>query len=410
MSRFRRFDLIEYSPSPSPSFFLKESSFLSPKTLLLNPSFHIEDELDSTLDLLCPNTFTPTTLLELTSPFDDFDTITDLIQIERTPFYTFTRRVHRRVGLGTELQSLSDRVSELERLFIEEKKKKKSKKVGERKYTWAAEIKSPEKDGVDRKYKWIAEVKDGKKKGDLDKSYKFTAEIKGKNEDSRTYTFKASNAGGDDSEIEKKEKKDKKKKCESGKSVGSARLVEIEEPSDHGALVLRQVFAKRVEKRRGKRKEISPQDAALAIQMSFRAYLIRRSQALRALRELAIAKTKLKELRALFNNFTYRRRVTRDAEERQRFSEKIIVLLLTVDAIEGADVMVRSAKKTMVDELEAMLDVIDPQPGGRPISVARRRTFDMPDGAIQKELAAGVAQVVQMLDESNAAESFEACL
>lgn len=89
-----------------------------------------------------------------------------------------------------------------------------------------------------------------------------------------------------------------------------------------------------MEKRRGKRKEISPQDAALAIQMSFRAYLIRRSQALRALRELAIAKTKLKELRALFNNFTYRRRVTRDAEERQRFSEKIIVLLLTVDAIE----------------------------------------------------------------------------
>lgn len=68
--------------------------------------------------------------------------------------------------------------------------------------------------------------------------------------------------------------------------------------------------------------------------MSFRAYLIKRSQALRALRELAIAKTKLKELRALFNNFTYRRRVARDAEERQRFSEKIIVLLLTVDAIE----------------------------------------------------------------------------
>ncbi|XP_009796142.1 BAG family molecular chaperone regulator 7 [Nicotiana sylvestris] len=407
MSRFRRFDLIEYSPSPS--FFLKESSFLSPKTLLLNPSFHIEDELDTTLDLLCPNTFTPTTLLDLASPFDDVDTITDLIQIERTPFYTSTRRVHRRVGLGTELQSLSDRVSELERLFIEEKKKKKSKKVGERKYTWTAEIKSPEKDGVDRKYKWIAEVKDGKKKGALDKSYKFTAEIKGKNEDSRTYTFKASNAGGDDSESEKKEKKhNKKKKCE--KSEGSTRIVEIEEPSDHGALVLRQVFAKRVEKRRGKRKEISPQDAALAIQMSFRAYLIRRSQALRALRELAIAKTKLKELRALFNNFTYRRRVARDAEERQRFSEKIIVLLLTVDAIEGADIMVRSSKKSMVDELEAMLDVIDPQPGGRPISVARRRTFDMPDGAIQKELAAGVAQVVQMLDESNAAESFEACL
>lgn len=403
MSRFRRFDLIEYSPSPC--FFLKESSFFTPKTLLLNPyfpSFHIEDELDCTLDLLCPKPYASTTFLDLTSPFDNFDTITDLIQIERTPFY---RRIHHRVGLGTELQCLSDRVTALERRLLTDNNKKNNNKIGERKYTWTAEIKSPEKEGIDRKYKWVAEVKDGKKKVALDKSYKFTAEIKGKGEDSRTYTFKASNA----SDVDENEKKDKKKKCESGKSVGSTRLVEIEEPPHHGALVLRQVFAKRVEKRRGKRKELSPQDAALAIQMSFRAYLIRRSQALRALRELAIAKNKLKELRALFNNFTYRRHVARDAEERQRFSEKIIVLLLTVDAIEGADIMVRSAKKSMVDELEAMLDVIDPQPGGRPLSAARRRTFDMPDGAIQKELAAGVAQVVRMLDESNPAETFEGC-
>ncbi|CAH1425221.1 unnamed protein product [Lactuca virosa] len=34
-----------------------------------------------------------------------------------------------------------------------------------------------------------------------------------------------------------------------------------------------------------------------------------------------------------------------DAEERQKFSEKVIVLLLIVDAIEGADIMVRAAKK-----------------------------------------------------------------
>ncbi|KAM3340586.1 BAG family molecular chaperone regulator 7 [Capsicum galapagoense] len=404
MSRFRRFDLIDYSPS---SFFLQESSFFTPKTLLLNPHYlHNEDELDCTLDLLSPKPYSPTTLLDLTSPFDDFDTITDLIQIERTPFYTTTRyRIHHRVGLRTELQCLSDRVAALERGLLAERKKEN--KIGERKYTWTAEIKSPEKDGVDRKYKWVAEVKDGKKKGGLDKSYKFSAEIKGKGEDSRSYSFKASNASSDGDESDKKEKKKDKKKCESSKST---RLVEIEEPSHHGALVLRQVFAKRVEKRRGKRKELSPQDAALAIQMSFRAYLIRRSQALRALRELAIAKTKLKELRALFNNFTYRRRVARDAEERQRFSEKIIVLLLTVDAIEGADMMVRAAKKSMVDELEAMLDVIDPQTGGRPVSAARRRTFDMPDGAIQKELAAGATQVVRMLDESNAAETFEGCV
>lgn len=79
---------------------------------------------------------------------------------------------------------------------------------------------------------------------------------------------------------------------------------------------------------------MSPQDAALMIQLTFRAYLIRRSKALRALRDLAVAKTKLKEIRALFNNFSYRSRVAQDAGERQRFSEKIIVLLLTVDSIE----------------------------------------------------------------------------
>lgn len=99
----------------------------------------------------------------------------------------------------------------------------------------------------------------------------------------------------------------------------------------------RKAFAKRagvIRNSRGKQKELSPQDAAIMIQMMFRAYLIRRSQALRALRDLAVAKTKLKEIRALFNNFSYRRQVARDAEERQKFSEKIIVLLLTVDAIE----------------------------------------------------------------------------
>lgn len=63
--------------------------------------------------------------------------------------------------------------------------------------------------------------------------------------------------------------------------------------------------------------------------------------------------------------------------------------------------MVRSAKKSMVDELEAMLDVVDPQPAGKSLSI-RRRTFDMPDGAINKELAAGVAQVVRLLDEEAA--------
>lgn len=72
--------------------------------------------------------------------------------------------------------------------------------------------------------------------------------------------------------------------------------------------------------------------------------------------------------------------------------------------------MVRSAKKSMVDELEAMLDVVDPQPPGKSASM-KRRTFDMPDGVVNKELSAGVAQVIRMLDEEAASsEAFEACM
>ncbi|MFS7938136.1 putative BAG family molecular chaperone regulator/7/8 [Helianthus anomalus] len=72
----------------------------------------------------------------------------------------------------------------------------------------------------------------------------------------------------------------------------------------------------------------------MMIQIMFKAYLIRKYMALRALRDLATAKGKLKEVKALYNNYSYRRRLTRDKEERQKFSERIIVLLLTVDAIE----------------------------------------------------------------------------
>ncbi|KAL6972545.1 hypothetical protein U1Q18_002848 [Sarracenia purpurea var. burkii] len=403
---------------PSKSLFIRETSIFAPKTVTLShyvPSFSLEDELDFALDLLHPTP--PPALIDFTS-FDELDAVTDLIQIERRPFYTSTRRVQHRVErFGTEsyFQSLCDRVSALE-LSFDRLVNAKPHGGGDRKYSWTAEIKGPEKYGIERKYKWTAEIKGEKKKekekGGLEKNYKWTAEIKDKRNDvpiSRTYTFKASTGNaGQFSGSEKKEKKNDKKtkKCDSG--VAPTRVVEIEEPSNHRAVVLRQAFAKRAAaKCKGKRKELSPQDAAMMIQMSFRAYLIRRSQALRALRELAVAKAKLKEIRALFNNFTYRRRVARDAEEHQKFSEKIIVLLLTVDAIEGSDLMVRAAKRSMTDELEAMLDVIDPHPTGRSLSM-RRRTFDMPDGVIHKELAEGVAEVVQMLDQENG--THEACL
>ncbi|KAL1550362.1 BAG family molecular chaperone regulator 7-like [Salvia divinorum] len=367
MSRFRPFEIVDRR---RPSYFIDQTIFSPPKTLFLDtpppcfPAFPISEDV----------------LQFHTSPpffFHEFDTVTELIQIETAPF--------RRVGLGElQLQALCDRVSDLELGFQRLHKKKEKKKFEEKKYSWTAEIGTAEKH---RKYKWSTEIKAGE---DDNKTYKWTAQIKGNGcPVERTYTVEVSSG------------KHKKNKVKKANAKSDPRTIQIEEASDHGAIVLRQAFTKRPEKKKGKTKELSPQDAAALIQLSFRAYLIRRSQALRALRELAIAKNKLKEIRGLFNNFSYRRLLSRSPEECQRFSEKIIVLLLTVDAIEGADLMVRSAKKSMVDELEAMLDVVDPQPGGKSSLV--RRTFDMPDGVINKELAAGVAKVVEMLDDESTA-------
>ncbi|GAA0141268.1 hypothetical protein LIER_35361 [Lithospermum erythrorhizon] len=254
--------------------------------------------------------------------YNDIDTITNLIQIKNTPFHLQTL-------------NLNDHVSALELKFNNLKKTNK-KKIGGRKYTWTAEIKSSEDNELDQKYKWVVEVKDGKKKGDpLDKSYKFSGEIKGKSGKSdiiKTYKFEASSGNACESSEHLEKKVDTKKNI---KKSQHTKLVEITDAEhDHGGEVLRQAFCKRVGRVKEKQKELSPQDAVILIQMNFRAYLIQRSQALRAFRELAIAKTKLKEIKTLFKNFTYRRRVARDAEELQRFNEKIVVLLLTVDAIE----------------------------------------------------------------------------
>ncbi|GLT40285.1 hypothetical protein SLA2020_144310 [Shorea laevis] len=388
MSCFRRIEFVEpYSPPP----FIRETSILAPKTLAFPSFFDEEPDFSFALDLLDP---TPRF-----SSFEVFDAVTDLIEIKKPPSFCSYGRIHRRVEPEFEIQRLCDRVSVLESTF--DRLINARIDDGDRKYTVTTEIKGP----VERKYKWMAEIKDGnekeKEKDQKGKKYKWVAEIERKNEEqpiSRKYTFEASSGhAGEGNKSEKKHKKHKKEK----KGECETRIVEIEEPvpADHRAVVLRQAFARRtgaVRNERGKNKELSPQDAALMIQVTFRAYLIRRSKALRALRDLAVAKTKLKEIRALFNNFSYRGRIAREPDERQRFSEKIIVLLLTVDAIEGADLMVRAARKSMVDELEAMLDVVDPQPPGKSLSM-RRRTFDMPDGVIQKEIAEGVAQVVQML-------------
>ncbi|CAN6822195.1 unnamed protein product [Brassica oleracea] len=426
MSWIRRLDLIDpyYTCSP---LIVRETSIVEPSPFF--PSFIHDDE-----DLAFPLGFPSP------SPLDLFESVTDLVKIEKSPSSCKYQLVRRRAEPEYPLQYLCDRVSELEIKFERlvgpmgrdsDRKYKLTKEIkgsGERKYKWEAEIQGPpgrkykweaafEGPG-ERKYTWTTEIKGGKedvvalkkakakakaeaeaeaeaaeaeKKMKKKKSYNWTTELKSERENGEmqhTYTIKASSGG------EKKEKKEKKKE--------KPRVVEIEEDEEeHGAILLRKAYSRRsgaVRTKKGKNKEMPPEYAAVMIQRAFRAYLIRRSKALRALRDLAIAKTKLKELRASFHNFNHRRVISRDAEERQKFSEKIIVLLLTVDAIEGVDVMVRGAKRSMVDELEAMLEVVDPQPQqGKSLSMMRR-TFDMPDRMIRNEIAEGVTQIVQMLE------------
>lgn len=152
---------------------------------------------------------------------------------------------------------------------------------------------------------------------------------------------------------------------------------------------------------KGKKKDLSPQDAAVIIQTCFREYMVRRSQNLRSLRDLAVAKAKLKELRSLFSNYAYRRHLCRDAEEKQRFSEKTIVLLLTVDSIEGSNHLVRESRRSMIQELESMLDAVDPQSPNKGAAGSNRRKFDLPEPAPpQKEMEAEVAQVVNVVEEN----------
>lgn len=194
-----------------------------------------------------------------------------------------------------------------------------------------------------------------------------------------------------------------------GSSSSSSSHTDDEEASKkiQGVLAKRRAAANGQLSCKGKKKELSPQDAAVIIQTCFREYLVRRSQNLCSLRDLAIAKSKLKELRSLFTNYAYRRHLCRDAEEKQRFSEKTIVLLLTVDSIEGSNHLVREARRSMIQELESMLDAVDPQSPNKGAACSSRRKFDLPEAAPpQKEMDAEVAQVVTVVEEENVASLF----
>ncbi|CAN6242700.1 unnamed protein product [Urochloa humidicola] len=278
------------------------------------------------------------------------------------------------------------------------------KPAGGRNYKWEAEIKTPNDDGFDRKWKW-----ESKASSAGTTKVKWAKEIKGKGflePWSNSYSVEETYGDEDlhqDHEKEKptaaatkKVKEVKEDKKDNKKKNGNVEIVEIED-NTAGCVAIRKAFE--MNHAKGKKKELSPQDAALLIQMSYRAHLAHRSQVLRCLRDLAVAKAKLKEIRSFFYNISYRRRIAHDSEERQRFAEKIIVLLLTVDALEGPDYMVRNAKRSMLEELEGMLEIVDPQPPGKPRTLSRRK-FDLPEGgAIPKEMRDGVKNVVRIVEE-----------
>ncbi|XP_073008475.1 uncharacterized protein [Typha latifolia] len=347
MSLFNHCDL--FAPPLSPHF---PSSF--------HPFDYYADDCLA-LDLLNPGPF------DLLCPIDPF----------AAPDLASFRCFRERAETEFCLRSLADRVTTLE--------------LGlgfhgdvDRKYKWKAEIKG------DRKYKWKAEVK---AKGSGENSVKWTKTIEGGRVDGGDvkYTWTEKRKGLGEKSVRSAEIDGKKKRKE---NACTSRVVEIGD-GNPGPIVMKKSFARRCDK--GKQRELSPQDAALLIQMNFRAHLARRSQVLRCLRDLAIAKGKLKEIRALFCNFSYRRRIANDAEERQRFAERIIVLLLTVDALEGTNYMVRAARKSMIEELEMMLEVVDPQPPGNLRSLRHRR-FNLPDGgSISRVMTSGVAEIVEML-------------
>ncbi|TVU33702.1 hypothetical protein EJB05_25535 [Eragrostis curvula] len=387
MSRDHLLDFFPFPPSASSSsscpFFSSASSYL------------IDDHPFFPTAPTCP--------LGFTSPIDTFDL--DLLLphqhhlLAPPPFEPFL------------LDSISHRVSALERALAPPAPRRKytyateadGRKVkwtaedrphGGRNLKWEAEVKTPLDDGFDRKWKWESKASAA---GTTTKA-KWAKEIKGKgclHPWSHAYSVEEDYGDHDsDDEHDKKKKVVKEEKHSSSAASDKKKNSAVDTA---GCVAIKKAFQRSHGK--GKKKDLTPQDAALLIQINYRAHLARRSQVLRCLRDLAVAKAKLKEIRSLFYNISYRRRIAHDSEERQRFAEKIIVLLLTVDALEGPDYMVRNAKRSMLEELEGMLEIVDPQPPGQPRTLSRRK-FDLPEGGvIHKEMRNGVKNVIKIVEE-----------
>ncbi|KAJ4841148.1 hypothetical protein Tsubulata_016907 [Turnera subulata] len=91
--------------------------------------------------------------------------------------------------------------------------------------------------------------------------------------------------------------------------------------------------------------------AARIIQTHFRAFLVRRSRALRQLKDLAFIKSSFNTLKSSISNKAY--------FDAKVVSHKATDLLLKLDSIQGGDPMIRDGKRAISRDLVRFLDFVD---------------------------------------------------
>ncbi|KAJ0962064.1 hypothetical protein J5N97_029892 [Dioscorea zingiberensis] len=211
MSFSKRF---EHRDPFSAPFFYRETSIF--RHLSVPSIDDLEDELGFALDLMNPIS------IPIPSPFSFphgfFESATDLVLVDRMEAQL------RRAETKAHLQSLSNRVAELELNFARAMRSKPTDHG--RNCKWMAEIKGSKGEGIDWKFKWMDA------EGQGEKNVKWRTGITGKGEPScPRYTFPSSMTPAP------LEAKEKGKKWTG--TTNTRRVLEIEEPVNPGCIALK---------------------------------------------------------------------------------------------------------------------------------------------------------------------------
>ncbi|KAJ7556498.1 hypothetical protein O6H91_05G086000 [Diphasiastrum complanatum] len=107
------------------------------------------------------------------------------------------------------------------------------------------------------------------------------------------------------------------------------------------------------------RKIFSPETAAVLIQSIYRGYVVRRSEPLKYLREIAKVRSKSKDLQAQVCKQEDFERICSNTKERLKLTEGIMALLLQLDVIQGVHPVVREFRKSAARELIQLQETVD---------------------------------------------------